>query len=567
MKSPKLNTLNRNARAVFLMAAWAAACACLHPMRSRAAEATLLGGRVTSSSGKALAGIPVRAHRDNGNITVSVYSNSRGEYSFPEWSAVSPGSYSVAIEVPEYVPVRREAVSISAGKNARLDFTLQSRQPSILDATASEIALAMPGTEDQRFMLTQCDQCHSLQFALRTARSKQGWLQVVRLMAGTGTRASDDAPGTKAFDQKRFIEPMADYLASIRGPGSSDEIPFQMRPRPTGEASTRLVVTEYDIPRGGSRDVYLMRGDRRFVWPHDVVVDPNGRYVWYADHFQFILGRLDQKTGDVKEFPYTVLPGMDSTELRIGRNFGGGAHKIRFDPEGNIVLGVPHGTVIFNPRTEQFKPFASGMSLFAIDRDSNVWYLDRELHKLDTKTGEVKSWPAPREAGGYDMEIDSQGRFVSIGWRSGKIGMFDPKTEKFTLYPTPTPESGPRRGNLDSKDRYWVSLYWAGRVGVFDPNKGAVHEFSLIPDVKPFGPPFVAAYTVAVDDKRQLAWAEDFNSNRVYLIDMKTERSTEFLMPLPYEVRDLVVDKSADRPTLWIPAYRAPAKMVKVQVR
>jgi len=47
---------------------------------------------------------------------------------------------------------------------------------------------------------------------------------------------------------------------------------------------------------------------------------------------------------------------------------------------------------------------------------------------------------------------------------------------------------------------------------------------------------------------------------------MKSAESTEFFMPAPYEVRDLTVDKTAGRPTLWIPAYRPPSRMVKVQL-
>jgi hypothetical protein len=47
---------------------------------------------------------------------------------------------------------------------------------------------------------------------------------------------------------------------------------------------------------------------------------------------------------------------------------------------------------------------------------------------------------------------------------------------------------------------------------------------------------------------------------------MKTGHPTELFMPLPYEVRDLTIDKTATRPTLWIPAYRPPSKLVKVQV-
>ena len=156
---PRLTILRLNIhnyiRSAILMAALAAFCACLSPATSFAAEEPLLNGRVTASSGGALAGIPVRAHRENSNTTVSVYTNSRGEYSFPEWSDVAPGSYNVAIALPDFEHVNREAVMLSAGKTARLDFTLQSRQPSLSEATAADIVMALPGSDDQKFLLTQ----------------------------------------------------------------------------------------------------------------------------------------------------------------------------------------------------------------------------------------------------------------------------------------------------------------------------------------------------------------------------------------------------------------------------
>jgi hypothetical protein len=72
------------------------------PVRSLAADNSLLGGRVSSSDQQAVSGIPIRAHRDDTNITVSVYTNGRGEYSFPAWSDLSPGSYSVAVALPDF---------------------------------------------------------------------------------------------------------------------------------------------------------------------------------------------------------------------------------------------------------------------------------------------------------------------------------------------------------------------------------------------------------------------------------------------------------------------------------
>src|SRR5262245_47320073 len=536
---------------------------------------SLLAGRVVSSSGQPLAGVPVRAHRENSNISVTVYTNGLGDYSFPAWSNLSAGSYSIGIDLPDFTPVKQEAFTLSAGKTARLDFTLHARQPSIEEATASEIVAALPGTNDQKHLLMQCDNCHSLQFALRTPRTKEGWVEIIRRMAGERA-VSRETPGTRAFGQKKYIEPLADYLASIRGPGSADQIPFQLRPRPTSEDSTRLVVTEYDIPRGGYRDLNILRGDRRFVWPHDIILEPHGPYAYYTDHFSYRLGRIDRRTGEVKEFPYALLPGMGREAMGIvgeaqerAGNPGGGSHDMMFDPEGNVVFGMGGGTVRFNPKTEEFKPWPSGSNMFGMDGSGKVWYLDKGLHMLDMKTGSVKDYTVPEgtDDDTYDMETDAQGRSYMNLYRQGKIGVFDPKTEKFTAYPTPTPGSGPRRGEIDAQGRSWMGLYWAGLIGMFDPNKLEVKEYALISGVEPYTPPFLSPYTVAVDEKNQIVWTNDFNSSRIFRLDIKTGQSTEFFTPDPYEIRDLTVDKTASRPTLWIPAYRPPSRLVKVQVQ
>ena len=178
----------------------------------------------------------------------------------------------------------------------------------------------------------------------------------------------------------------------------------------------------------------------------------------------------------------------------------------------------------------------------------------------------MKDYPISQRDGIYDMDTDSQGRSILNVFAGGTFGLYDPKTDKYTEYPTPTPGSGPRRGHLDAHDRAWVGLYWAGRVGMFDPKTGEVQEYPLVPGAKPYGEPFPAPYTTAVDDKNQFVWVSDFNSSRIYRLDMKTGKPTEFFMPAPYEVRDLEVDTTASRPTLWIPAYRPPSKLVKVQV-
>jgi streptogramin lyase len=549
----------------------AAAYGFMSPGAPLAAEApSPLAGKVVSATGEALAGIPIKAHRDNSAVTVAVYTDVKGEYSFPAWSDLTPGAYSVGVELPDFEHAA-QPVAVAEGKAAKLDFTLTAKPLAYEDATASEIIAGLPGTDQQKVLFSQCSNCHTLQWALQAGRTKEGWVEIIKKMAGRA--ATRDAPGTYEFSQKQFIEPLADYLVSIRGPGSSDIIPFKQRPRPTDAASTNIVVTEYALPRGGARELYMLRGDRRFVWPHDVIM--NDQYAYYTDHFSYVLGRLDLKTGEATEMPFPLPAGAGRTAAvadgRPGQP-GGGAHELQFDRQGNVIVGMDNGLVKYDPKYGQFKNWAAGRAMFGLDPDGNVWFQQRtngELIKIDTKSDELKptGYVIPKNQGIYDTDTDSKGRTDLYIWSEGKIGIFDPRTVEYAEYKTPTPMSGPRRGQIDGQDRLWAGEFYAGQVMMFDPDKKTMKEYPLIPGSKPYTAPYAEPYSASVDDKNQIVWTHDFSSSRVYRIDINTGQSTEYMTPSNYEVRDLKVDTAAARPTVWVPAYRPPSKLVKIQVR
>ena len=551
--------------------AMAATCAFVSSATLGADGAPLLTGKVVSSAGEPLAGIPIKAHRGNSPITVAVYTDAKGEYSFPIWSDLTPGSYSVAIELPDFEHAAKP-VTVSEGKPAKIEFTLKSKPLAYEDATASEIVAALPGTDQQKVLLSQCGNCHTLQWALRIPRTKEDWAMVIKRMAGRA--AEDHTPGTYAFSQQQFIEPLAEYLALNRGPGSSDNIPFKQRPRPTEAASTNLVVTEYALPRGGERELYMMRGDRRFVWPHDVIM--NDKYAYYTDHFSYVLGRVDRKTGETTEMPFDLPQGAGrgnrgGADGRPG-DPGGGAHELQFDRQGNVIIGMDNGTVKYDPETGRFTSWPAGRPMFGLDTNGNVWYLKRnnsELVRIDTNSEDSKptSFLIPKNRGIYDTDTDSKGRTHLYIWREGKIGIFDPKTVEYAEYKTPTPMAGPRRGQIDGQDRLWAAEFYAGQVLMFDPDKKVLKEYPLVSGTKPYTAPYAEPYSASVDDKNQIVWTNDFSSSRLYRIDMNTGQSTEYMTPSNYEMRDLKVDTAAARPTVWIPAYRPPSKLVKIEVR
>src|SRR5580692_10712947 len=493
---------------------------------------SLLAGKVVAATGEALAGIPIKAHRDNSAVTVAVYSDSKGEYSFPAWSDLTPGSYSVGVELPDFEHAA-QPVAVAAGKPAKVDFTLKAKPLAYEDATASEIIAGLPGTDQQKTLFSQCSNCHTLQWALQAGRSKEGWVEIIKKMAGRA--AERETTGTYSFAQRQFIEPLADYLVSIRGPQSSDKIPFKQRPRPTDAASTNIVVTEYALPRGGAHELYMLRGDPRFVWPHDVVM--NDQYAYYTDHFSYVLGRLDLKTGEATELPFPLPPGAGRT-----------------------------------PAVADGRPGQPGRAMFGLDPDGNVWFLQRtngQLTKIDTNNDELKpvSYVIPKNQGIYDTDTDSKGRTDLYIWTEGKIGVFDPKTIQYAEYKTPTPMSGPRRGQIDGQDRLWAGEFYAGQLMMFDPDKKVMKEYPLVTGTKPYTAPYAEPYSASADDKNQIVWTHDFSSSRLYRIDMNTGKSTEYMTPSNYEVRDLKVDTAAERPTVWVPAYRPPSKLVKIQVR
>ena len=516
-----------------------------------------LSGMIQSSDGELLAGVPIRAHLPGTNVAVTVYSNQEGGYAYRD---LSPGSYTVSVEATGFEPVQEEAVNIAPEAIAQLDIALQSRTPKLDELTTSEVLLALPGSEKLKTEAARCSNCHPLQFAMQQKRDRAGWLATIEKMRGiipSGAMQSQEAYQAVLRRTHDTNHKLADFFASVRGPDSPD-LPFKLFPRPMESASTNLEVTEYRISRGESSVIF--RGDKRGAWLHDVIPDPNGRYVWYTDHFTNVLGRVDPESGEITEYPYPhTKPGKQE-----------GSHKLLFDRDGNIWLGVSwQGTIAkFDPRTEQFtqwtiKDHTPRFGMFGLDSAGNVWIgssPDSSIYKLDTQTGKFTQYVIPTQRGVYGVAVDSKDVVYFCELNGGKVGRFDPKTEKFTEWTTPTPDSGPRRLDIDAQDRLWFAEFYAGNLAMLDPETEEIREWKISEN------PYAAPYDVAVDDINGTVWTNDFNNNRVFRFDMETEQITEFLLPeADVEIRHLFADGSTTPATVWIPDYSPPGKILKLR--
>ena len=524
---------------------------------SQQSHSTPLSGRVQSPEVESLAGIPVRAHLAGSNRAVTVYTNKQGQFVYRD---LLPGLYTVSIEAAGFESLQKEGIALTAGEPVRLDLDLQPRSPSLDELTTAEILMALPGTREQKIKTARCSNCHPLQFALQQRRDRQDWLQIIERMRGitsSGVMRPEKRIQEILHETRDSNNDLADFLASVRGP-DSPELPYKLFPRPTEEASTSAVITEYRIPRGAVSVTF--RGDQRGAWLHDVMPDPNGRYIWYTDHFKNVLGRLDPESGEIKEFSYP--------HAALERQQG--AHKLLFDKQGNIWLGENwQGTIArFDPRTEQFTQWtnpdsAANHGMFGIDSNGNIWAASsntNSVSKLDPRSGQFTNYPIPTPRGMYGCDVDSKDFVYYCQMDAGRVGRFDPGTGEFTEWITPTPDSAPRRLDIDAKDRLWFAEFFGGNIAMLDPVSGTIREWAISEN------PYAAPYDVAVDNYNNTVWTNDFNNNRVFRFDMQTEQITEFLMPeANIEIRHLFVDGSTTPATLWIPDYSPPGKILKLQ--
>ena len=85
------------------------------------------------------------------------------------------------------------------------------------------------------------------------------------------------------------IRKPAEYLATINlSQVDQWEYPLKTLPRPTGRA-TRVVITEYDLPRPTTE-------------PHDVLVDRDGT-VWYSDFGELFISKFDPEDAQAHRIP------------------------------------------------------------------------------------------------------------------------------------------------------------------------------------------------------------------------------------------------------------------------
>jgi len=522
--------------------AWLLSGACSSALAQSPAPA--LAGQVTAPEGGAIEGVLVSAQMSGSPITITVVSDQSGRFSFPA-GKLGPGHYALRIRATGYELDGPPAADVAPDKTAKVDLKLRRAADLAAELTNTEWFMSFPGTAEQKRPLIECMSCHTLERVARSKFSADDFMPVLKRMTtyanNTIQSRPQHRPAQAEFPEERARK-VAEYLSTVNlSKGATWSYPLQTLPRPSG-AATKVVITEYDLPR-------------KTIAPHDVHTDADG-FVWYSNFVENELGRLDPRTGAHEEFAYPVLkPGFPTGSLALEP-----------DADGNwwLAMMFQAGLAKFDVKTQTFRLFpvqseinidTTQQSLLTprhVNVDGKVWTNDvrkQAVLRLDVATGKYelidpfKFTPKGRQHSPYGMVSDAANNLYFMDFGDENVGRIDAKTGQATIYPTPTPRSRPRRTMMDEQGRVWFAEFAADKLGMFDPKQEKFTEWEV-------PTPHTYPYDVFRDRNGEL-WSGNMSSDRILRFDPQGGKSIEYLLPRSTNIRRVFVDDSTNPVTFW----------------
>jgi virginiamycin B lyase len=514
--------------------------------RALDAPIAVLTGRVASAQEGAMEGVLVSAHRAGSPITVTVVSDQTGRYSFPA-DRLPPGNYALRIRAIGYELEGPASVDVSAKGPATADLALRKVDDISSQLTSTEWLISMPGGAEQKRPLIECMSCHTLERVVRSKFTADEFVGVLKRMANYANNSTMQKVQARVAEREvpdDRARRVGEYLATVNL-SKRDGWDYELKtlPRPTG-AATRVIITEYDMPRST-------------IAPHDVRTDAEG-FVWYSNFVEPYLGRLDPRTGAHVEFAYK-LPKP---------KFPAGALALEPDQDGNwwLAMMFQGGLTKFDTRTRTFHHYPlppeldsdTAQQSMVMPRhsrvDGKVWTNDVNTHsilRLDVASGTYErvdpfaGMPigGNRQHSPYGMAADQNNDLFFMDFGDESVGRVDAKTFRATIYPTPTPHSRPRRTMLDDKGRLWFAEFAANKLAEFDLERESIKEWDA-------PTPHSYPYDVYLDRDGEL-WSGSMSDDRVLRFNPETGTSIEYLLPRQTNIRRIFIDDSTTPVTFW----------------
>src|ERR671931_735207 len=348
-------------------------------------------------------------------------------------------------------------------------------------------AWAQDDDKGKALVAARGNSCHALAARTGSGYDAGGWKTVMRMMINHGVPIAKDELG-----------PMTDYLIKT--------FPINRSPAVLVPGSFKVSMKSWNATTPGSR-------------PHDPLAAADGS-LWYTGQMANVLGRVDPKTGKVKEYP-----------LKTPHS---GPHGLAEDKEGNIWYTGNTGAHVgkLNPKTGEvveYKVPESDPHTLIFDRAGILWFTAQNANRigrLDPASGEIKLLTPPTpNSRPYGMAIDSKGTVFVVQFGTNRVAAVDPKTFEIREYTLPDPGARPRRVAITRDDMVWYTDFARGFIGRLDPASGKVTEWA-----SPSGPKSGPYGISAIND---VIWYSESEviPNTIVRFDPKTAKFQSWANP------------------------------------
>jgi virginiamycin B lyase len=306
----------------------------------------------------------------------------------------------------------------------------QGQQPTLPDGAGKQLVEGI------------CTQCHQTNMITQSSGyTRDGWKELIGTMINLAS----------VPDQQATI---TEYLAEHYAPK------YNRRQAKIVPGPIEVTFKEWLTPTLGQRT-------------RDPIQAADGS-IWWVGQFGNLIGRLDPRSGEMKEWP---LPPMAKP------------HTVELDNNGvPWYTGNMNGTVgKLDPATgkiTEYKmpdPKAKDPHTLIFDKNNTAFFTlqnSNMVGRLDTRTGDIKLITSPiPDSKPYGIKVAADG---SIWWAcNGAPCLFkmDPQTMALQEYKLPLGGTTVRRLDIAEDGMIWYVNSGKGRIGRLDPKTGQATEW------------------------------------------------------------------------------------------
>ncbi|HET9905861.1 MAG TPA: carboxypeptidase regulatory-like domain-containing protein [Anaerolineales bacterium] len=492
-----------------------------------ATSGTIKGQVIQSETNSPAAGVFVQAKNESG-VIVTVISDSAGAFNITD---LAFGAYTVSARGTGFQNSDTQKLTVSGSESNQINISLSPVADIKSQLSGAAWLGLLPDDAETRQFILDCQGCHQLGWV---RQQRGGWPSEAEWKTSINKMLGYYGPDS-GFP---IIGPVdADHTAAWLAQYLTNDAPTHPSSLPISGEAANVRITEYDFPGTG---------------PHDLVLDQNGQVI-VTGMFSNDMWSLDPASG---EFTRYDLPNDANPRA------------VEVDSNGVwwIVFGNPFQVARFDPAQQELTTTSVGMYAhsIALDGSGNAYINGHfkanpgKVVMLDSQGERVQTFDIPENNTSnltglpisYDLRVDANGIVWGSDLNWNRIYRLDPQTGDVKQYEFPNPVSGPRRFDIDADGNLWIPEFSGSRLAMFNPVTETFTEWDT--PTKNAEP-----YVVKVDNQNNQIWIGYAAGDRVARFDPATGTFTEYPLPTRFAlIRYMAVDQTSG--DVWFSYHHIP---------